>query len=209
MVKRLALLGVFITAALTWIVIARAQDNAADATRLVDVLQLDAGDVVAEIGAGNGGLSIAIAKHVGPSGRVYTSELPNNLERLRSAIGKSDLGNIQVIEARLEETNLPEACCDAIFMRNVYHHFTAPPKMNSSFLRSLKPGGRLAIIDFSPRGKPASAPDKRGDDSSHGVAAETVANELKAAGFEVTTTEARSGRWFLVAALKPGKSPAP
>ena len=204
MVKRLALVGVFITA-LTWIILARAQDNAADLTRLIEVLQLDAGDIVAEIGAGNGALTVAIAKHVGPSGRVYTSELPSNLERLRGAVAKSALGNIQVIEARLEEANLPEGCCDAVFMRNVYHHFTVPATMNVSFLRSLKPGGRLAIIDFSPRGKSATAPESRGGNSSHGVNAETVVNELKAAGFEVTATEERSGRWFLVAAIKPQK----
>jgi predicted methyltransferase len=203
MVKRLALAGVFITAALTWIVMARAQDNGADASRLIEILQLDAGDVVAEIGAGNGALSIAIAKHVGPTGRVYTSELPGNLDRLRAAVDKAAVANIQVIEARVEDANLPEGCCDALFMRNVYHHFTAPPKMNASFMQALKPGGRLAIIDFAPRGRPAAGAAKRTEDSGHGVRRETVVSELEAAGFDVTTTEERSARWFLVAAVKP------
>ena len=205
MVKRLALAGVFLTAVVTGIVITRAQDNAADARRLIDVLQLDAGDVVAEIGAGNGSLTVAIAKHVGSGGRVYTSELPSNLERLRSAVAKSDLDNIQVIEAQLEDANLPDGCCDAVFMRNVYHHFTAPAKMNASFLRALKPGGRLAIIDFPPRGRTTASPERRGDNAGHGVSVATVVDELTAAGFEVTETEKPSGRWFLVAAIKPSK----
>jgi ubiquinone/menaquinone biosynthesis C-methylase UbiE len=206
MVKRLAFAGLLVAGALAWIAIARAQDNATDAAKLIEVLQLDAGDVVAEIGAGNGGLTIAIAKHVGPHGRVFTSELPTNLERLRSAVAKSGLKHIQVLEGKTAEANLPDGCCDALFLRNVYHHFSAPAAMNASFLRALKPGGRLAIIDFPPRGSAATAPpEKRGESSSHGVGAETVASELTAAGFEVTKTEQRPNRWFLVAAVKPGK----
>jgi ubiquinone/menaquinone biosynthesis C-methylase UbiE len=204
MVKRLAFAGLFAAAVLTWIAIGRAQDNATDAARLIEVLQLDAGDVVAEVGAGDGSLTIAIARHVGPSGRVFTSELAGNLERLRNAISKSGLSHIEVVEGKADSANVPDGCCDALFLRNVYHHFSAPAAMNASFLRALKPGGRLVIIDFPPRGNAATAaPEQRGERSSHGVSADTVVNELKAAGFEVTTTEARQNRWFLVAAVKP------
>lgn len=206
MVKRLAFAGLLVASALTWIAIGRAQDNATDAARLIEVLQLDAGDVVAEVGAGNGSLTMAIARHVGPTGRVYTSEMPSNLERLRSAVAKSDLSHIQVVEGKADSANVPDGCCDALFLRNVYHHFSVPAAMNASFLRALKPGGRLVIIDFPPRGNAATAPpEKRGESSSHGVSAETVVNELKAAGFEVTTTEERPNRWFLVAAVKPAQ----
>lgn len=203
-VKRLALAGFCAAAVLAAIAITRAQDNATDAARLIEVLQLDTGDVVAEVGAGDGSLTIAIAKHVGPTGRVYSSEMPSNLERLRSAVAKSDLSYIQVVEGKTDSANVPDGCCDALFLRNVYHHFSAPAAMNASFLRALKPGGRLVIIDFPPRGNAATAPpEKRGERSSHGVSAETVVNELKAAGFEVTTTEERPNRWFLVGAVKP------
>lgn len=204
MLKRLALGGVAIVAALTWIVIGRAQDNAADTARLIELLELEPGDVVAEVGAGNGSLTIAVARHVGPTGRVFTSELPSNLERLRSAVTTSGLGQIQVIEGRTDSANLPDGCCDALFLRNVYHHFSAPAAMNASFFRALKAGGRLVIIDFPPRGSPATAsPERRGERDSHGVSADTVAEELQGAGFDVTTTEKRANRWFLVAARKP------
>jgi ubiquinone/menaquinone biosynthesis C-methylase UbiE len=191
-----------------------AQDNAADAKRLIEVLQLEPGDVVAEIGAGSGELTISLAKHVAPDGRVFTSELGGDrLQRLRAAVEKAGVGNVTVIEGQEQVANLPDECCDALFMRNVYHHFGAPSSMNASFLRALKPGGRIAVIDFAPPKQTTADPGKRGENGSHGITDETLAQELTAAGFEVLPEETqmlsergerrRSDRWFIVVAVKP------
>jgi ubiquinone/menaquinone biosynthesis C-methylase UbiE len=185
---------------------AYAQNNAADTTTLIEALQLKAGSVVAEIGAGAGELTLSIARHVGPAGRVYTSELgAERLAKLRDAVSRGGGSNVQVVEGRESDANLPDACCDAIFMRNVYHHFGAPPPMLASFLRALKAGGRIAVIDFPPRNNGATAdPGKRAENSSHGVSADTVAAELKAAGFEIVSSTQRPDRWFIVVGAKPG-----
>ena len=182
-----------------------AQNNASDTAKLIEVLQLKPGHVVAEIGAGGGDLTVAIAKHVGPSGRVFTSELgAERITKLRDAVTKSGADNVQVVEGQEAHANLPDGCCDAVFMRNVYHHFSDPTTMNASFLRALKPGGRVAVIDFMPRNNAAIAPPgKRGEDSAHGVSADVVANELKTAGFQIVSTEDRGERWFLVVGSKP------
>jgi ubiquinone/menaquinone biosynthesis C-methylase UbiE len=184
--------------------LAVAQNNASDAAKLIDVLQLKPGHVVAEIGAGGGELTVALAKHVGPEGRVFTSELGSDrIAKLRAAVSRGDASNIQVVEGQEAHANLPDGCCDAIFMRNVYHHFADPTTMNASFMRALKPGGRVAIIDFEPRNnKPVGPPGRRGDDSAHGVSTDVVASELKAAGLETVTTEDRGERWFLVVGVK-------
>jgi predicted methyltransferase len=184
---------------------ALAQNNAADTETLIKLLQLKPGDVVAEIGAGGGELTIALAKQVGPDGRVFTSELGDErLAKLRSAVEKSGVPNVQVVEGQAAHANLPEVCCDALFLRNVYHHFEDPTTMNASFVRALKPGARLVVIDFPPRNNAATAPPgKRGNDSAHGVSADVVASELKAAGLTVLSTEDRGNRWFLVLAQKP------
>ena len=70
---------------------------------------------------------------------------------IRDYAEKEGLKNVTVIEGAAAATNLPAGCCDAIFMRDVYHHITALDAFNKSLLASLKPGGRLAIIDFLPR----------------------------------------------------------
>jgi ubiquinone/menaquinone biosynthesis C-methylase UbiE len=184
---------------------ASAQNNASDAALLIEKLQLKPGATVAEIGAGGGELTIALAKHVGADGVVYTSELGSErLATLRAAVAKSGVANIHVVEGRAEHANLPEGCCDAVFMRNVYHHFGDPATMNASLFKALKSGGRLAVIDFSPRNNaPIAAPGKRGEDQSHGVNTEVLSNELKAAGFEIVTAEDRGERWFIVVGAKP------
>ena len=187
--------------------VASSQDNAADIERLVEALKLSPGSVVAEIGAGGGELSIGIAKRVAPGGRVISSELgAARVQSLRDAIAKGGAANIEVIDGNEARTNFPDGCCDAVFLRNVYHHFGDPPAMIGSILRALKPGGRVAVIDFPPRGNAATAPPgKRGENGSHGVSAATVASELTAAGFQIVKSEEQPSlsRWFIVVAAKP------
>jgi predicted methyltransferase len=205
MTKQFSVRILFLAFALVAAPAAHAQNNASDTSKLIEVLQLKPGSIVAEIGAGGGELTVAIAKHVGPSGRVYTSELgADRLTKLRDAVSKSGADNVQVIEGQAAHANLPDGCCDAVFMRNVYHHFADPTTMNASILRALKPGARVAVIDFTPRNNAAiAAPGKRGEDSAHGVSTDVVSGELKAAGFLVVTTEDRGERWFLVVGAKP------
>lgn len=185
----------------------RAQDNSRDLKRLVDALGITPGMRVAEIGAGSGALTVLVAGHVGRDGRVYSTEVgEERLEGLRSAVAAASLTNVTVLAAGDDDTNLPAGCCDAIFMRNVYHHFENPAAINRSLLASLTRGGRLAIIDFPPRGgRDAASPDARDADPTHGVRAEVVATELEAAGFlRVSVSEPGSSQeGFLVVMRKP------
>ena len=161
------------------------------------------GMTIGEIGAGDGGLTIAVAKLVGTTGKVYTSELGDErVGSLEKAVKNSELAHITVVAGDPNETKFPEGCCDAIFMRNVYHHFADPAVMNASIVRSLKPGARLAVIDFTPP-KEAEQPADRGKDGMHGVTPDSVARELKAVGLTIVDTVAGKDRWFMVVAAKP------
>jgi ubiquinone/menaquinone biosynthesis C-methylase UbiE len=182
-----------------------AQENAADAERLIKALDVHAGSVVGEIGAGDGALTIAMAQAVGDSGRVFSNEF--NKGRL-SAIGKAaesaGLKNVTTVEGREAETNFAERCCDAIFMRSVYHHFADPAAMNASLFKSLKPGGRLAVQDFGPPpGAESPTPAGRAEDGHHGVTAPTVQRELEVAGFEIVSATQFGLRGILVVARRP------
>ena len=185
--------------------LARAQDEAGDIGRLVEVLGLEPGAIVAEVGAGDGALTVSLARHVGAGGRVFTTELGDDrLRTLRLAVSRADLSQIEVVEARATSTNLGDACCDAVVMRDVYHHFGDPAAMNASLLASLKPGGRLAIIDFGPPpGKESDTAAGRSRDGHHGVGRQTVSRELAEAGFTAIVGRALDGRRFMVVGRKP------
>lgn len=179
--------------------------NSADVDWLIDVLELKEGEVVAEIGAGDGDETLAIAEYIGPNGRIYSSELgSDSIEELRDEIDDAEVSNVTVVEGHPNRTNLPDECCDAIFMRRVYHHFKDPAAMNESLLQSLKPGGRLAVIDFEPRDSEAD-PSSRASGGSHGVTNETVVEELKQAGFKLISSDQRSGRDIYVVMEKPAE----
>ncbi len=186
-----------------------AQDEfTADAARLVTVLKLAPGQTVADIGAGDGELAVALAREVGPSGRVYATELrEDRLRGIREAAKDAGLENVSVVEAHATRTNLPERCCDALILRRVYHHIDDPKQMNASLRESLKPGGFLAIIDFVPDSSESDDPSKRDTGDQHGVTAATVVRELRDAGFEVVSNEdgPRSGR-FMVVVRRPAEA---
>ena len=178
-------------------IICLATSDADDAARLVDALHVRPGMSVAEIGAGDGELTVAIAKVVGPTGRIYSTELnQSRLETIRRAT--ESMPQVSVVESHVADTNLPDGCCDAIYMRDVYHHFTDVAAMNRSLMKSLKPGGLLAIYDFPPRSGGEAGPKERGG-SVHGITFKTLESELKEAGFKhISTADKVSGRNFLV-----------
>lgn len=145
--------------------------------RLTQALALKAGMAVADVGAGKGELTLALAAAVGSAGHVYSSEIdPARLRALREKVAAAGLGNVTFVEAKSSDSGLPAGCCDAIVLRRVYHHLSDPASINASLLRSLRPGGVLAVIDFPPpffwsRG-------------SLGVPAKAVIDEVSASGFE-------------------------
>lgn len=178
--------------------------DAVSAEKLFAAIELHEGSTVCEVGAGDGQMSIKAAKLVGPQGRVYTNELGDSKAgKLRDKAAAAGLAHITVVTGEATRTNFPDATCDALFLRDVYHHFSDPAAMNRSIAASLKPGGRVAVIDFRPPGKEAEQPGDRGKDGMHGVTADTVSRELKEAGFDPVSAPASGSRWYMVVFAKP------
>ncbi len=147
--------------------------------RLQQALALRTGMAVADVGAGKGQLTVALAATVGSAGHVFSSEIdPTRLRSLREAVAEARLGNVTVVAAKSSDSGLPAGCCDAIVLRRVYHHLSDPAATNASLLRALRPGGLLAVIDIPP---PLFFPDR----STAGVAAQIVVDEVAASGFEL------------------------
>jgi SAM-dependent methyltransferase len=163
--------------------------QSAEAERLAQALGVSTGQTVAEVGAGSGRFSVKMAQIVGESGKVYSTELSeSDRQAIRTRADNAGVRNLVVVEAAPVETNLPNACCDVVFLRNVYHHITEPDAFSKSLRRAVRPGGRLAVIDFEPgalwflRGRPSEASERR---TGHGVGMADTVVELKAAGFAV------------------------
>jgi ubiquinone/menaquinone biosynthesis C-methylase UbiE len=161
-------------------------DAADEIKRLAALMEWKAGTIAADIGAGDGRYTFAAVEHVGAAGKVYATEIDaKKLAELRAEVAKRKLQNVIVVESKEADTNLPAACCDAIFLRRVYHHLTKPAEFDAQLVRSLKPGGRLAIIDFPPRAgldPVEGVPSNRG---GHGIPQKIVIEELTAAGLQV------------------------
>jgi ubiquinone/menaquinone biosynthesis C-methylase UbiE len=182
-------------------------DDAAQAVKLFELLELKPGMTIADVGAGSGEMSILLAKRLGPSGKVYATDVnQDRFKEIRAAIAKNNLENVVVLEGAERATNLPDACCDAILIRDVYHHFVDPAAMNRSLLASLRPGGRLAIIDFVPRQGSELQKGVPANRGGHGIPADVLREEVIAAGFTAGETMEHwdgSKGVFLVVFRKP------
>jgi ubiquinone/menaquinone biosynthesis C-methylase UbiE len=165
--------------------------------RLAAAVRIGPGSRVADIGAGSGALIVEVARIIGPQGRAYATErTPEQrlaISRRAAAAGIS----VSVIEAADHATNLPEACCDAITLRMVMHHIADPAAFARDLRRSLRPGGRVGIIDFAPGALPHLAHD-------HGVDSEKMIAHFTAAGFAVERRDPQwGGRTYLVTLFIP------
>jgi len=172
--------------------------------RLVQLLELKPGMTVADVGAGFGAWTMAFSRWLGPAGRVYASDIgAAQLTALRDSVQRERLNNVTVVEAGVNTTNLPPLCCDAILIRDAYHHFTSPDDIVKGLAASLKPGGRLAVIDFPPRPNTDVPAGVRANRRGHGVPPEIVQQEVGAALTHVRTvpdwsTESQPASLFLL-----------
>jgi ubiquinone/menaquinone biosynthesis C-methylase UbiE len=156
--------------------------------RLASVVGLRPGMHVAEVGAGDGRMAVGTARRVTASGRVYATELEaSQIEAMRAAAKAAGLENMHVVQSEERSVQLPEGCCDVIYMRRVYHHLSDPPAMHKSLHFALRPGGRLVVIDFQ---SPAWRFYRK-----HGIERRAVIAQLREAGFHL---ENEIGDWSLL-----------
>jgi predicted methyltransferase len=189
---------------------AMTRSAAIEVPRLVELLALKPGMTIADVGAGFGAWTTAFSRWTGPSGRVYATDIgQKQLAFLRETIGTEGLANVTVLEGAERSTNLPVSCCDAILIRDAFHHFTRSADVLRSVAASLKPGGRLAVIDFPPRPNseiPTGVPANR---RGHGVPPDVVIEEVQEAGLMLVSqnpkwsAESQPNDLFIVIFHKP------
>jgi FkbM family methyltransferase len=115
----------------------------------LETLELKPGMAVADIGAGTGYHSWRIAQIVGAQGTVYAVDIqPEMLQLLEKNMASRGIGNVKPVLGEVADAKLPAAQIDLAMMVDVYHEFEYPFEMLESIVRALKPGGRVAFVEF-------------------------------------------------------------
>jgi len=144
---------------------------------VIQALALEPGAHIADLGAGTGYFAVRLANML-PKGRIYAVDIEPDMVRYLEARAKREgLRNVVALKGEPDDPRLPEKV-DLILLVDVYHHIEDRAPYFRRLRASLRPGGRIAIVDFrldSPQGPPRAAR----------VAPDVVIAEMKAAGYAV------------------------
>jgi SAM-dependent methyltransferase len=159
-------------------------------------LKLAPDAAVADIGAGTGYFAARFA-HMLPRGRVYGIDLePDMVKYLGERAKKENLANLTAVAGAPDDARIP-APVDLAILVDVYHHIDQRAEYFRKLRASLKPGGRVAVVDFrmdSPKGPPAKMR----------VAPERVKTEMQSAGYALDAEHAfLPNQYFLVFKASP------
>lgn len=125
----------------------REAEEAPDAA--LEAIGITRGATVADVGAGAGYFTWRLAERVGPSGKVYANDIqPSMLELLRKNIEARHLANVEPVLGVEDDPRLPAGRMDLVLLVDVYHEFSEPEKMLRKIRESLKPDGRLVLLEY-------------------------------------------------------------
>ena len=158
---------------------------------VIEALALKPNAVAADIGAGTGYFSMRFARAL-PRGKVYAVDLePDMVKHLAARAKREHLANVVAVQAAMDDARLPEKVDLARFV-DTYHHIDDRRRYFARLKESLKPGGRVAIIDFTLDSETGPPPRAR-------VSPERVKSELAAAGYKLADEHTfLENQYFLV-----------
>ena len=159
------------------------RDQEEDPDRAIDVLKLQKGAIVADIGAGSGYMTEKLSKKVGPMGRVYATDIQQGMiELLNKRVARRKLTNVTPVLSTQDDPRLPVDTVDLVIMVDVYHELSQPQLMLRHIRASLKTGGRLVLLEY--RKEDPSIPIR----PEHKMSVVEAKLEVEAEGFRLTTT---------------------
>jgi len=177
---------------------------------VLDKLQVKAGSTVADVGAGEGYFTVKMAERVGANGKVYSEDVdPGAVDNLRKVVQERGLKQVQVLHGAPGDPKLPEGKLDAILVVNAYHEFQRHDAELAAFLKALKPGGLVGIIDKAAERDPSQS--RESYERQHRLPESFAKDDLRRSGFDDIHDErgfdaagSREGEhWWFVVAQKP------
>lgn len=144
----------------------------------IAALHLAPGMNVGEIGAGIGYYALRIARRIEPGGTYYANDIQRGmLSRLEENAAGKKLTNIKTVLGTQHDTGLPANALDYVLLVDVYHELAEPQLMLRNIAKSLKPGGKLVLLEF--RKEDPNVPIR----PEHKMSATEVKAELSAEGY--------------------------
>ncbi|MDG2304893.1 MAG: methyltransferase domain-containing protein [Candidatus Binatia bacterium] len=148
--------------------------------RVMEVLEIQPGDQVADLGAGSGYFTFDLAKAAGPDGVVYAVDIdPEMIALIDELATEKSVSNVKTILAKPDDPGLPDGAIDLVFTSNTYHHIADPTAYFAKLKTDLAPNGRVAILDL----RPDSGWFQRW--FGHASEAQKIRDEMKAAGYQL------------------------
>lgn len=148
--------------------------------RVIAALALKSGDSVADVGAGTGYFTVRLAKSAAAP-KVFASDIePNMVKHLQHRAMSEGLENVTAVQAKADSPNLPEAV-NVVLVVDTFHHIPSRVAYFTALKKSLKPGGRVAIVDFR-KGSPEGPPEE------FKFTPDQISGEMAKAGYALQTS---------------------
>jgi predicted methyltransferase len=178
---------------------------------IFSALGVKQGSRIADLGSGDGWLTVQLARAVGPAGRVFAVDISESaLDRLRETVARDRIRNVDIVLAADDDPRLPPGTLDGVVILNAYHEVTKREPVLDGVRRALKPGGVLVIVDNFPTDSTWSREQQT---ARHGLSLGFARAELEAQGFEILSTDPkfidrrddghRERQWMIVAKTPP------
>ena len=172
------------------------RDERLQINRVMDMLGIEPGKNVADIGAGSGWFTVRAARRVTGSGTVYAVDInAEAIQYIAQRAKKEQLQNVKTILNKPDDPQLPADSIDAVLLLKTYHEVAQPVVLLRNLRSSLKPGAKIGIID------------RNGNGANHGVSKDVVVREAAQVGYELRDSQdfvkADGMDYFLIFTAKP------
>jgi ubiquinone/menaquinone biosynthesis C-methylase UbiE len=167
-------------------------------TRALQIMQITPGMTVADLGAGSGYFTERLARLVGPTGRVFATDIqPGMIDLLKRRLSSEGIQNVTVILSDPSNPRLPDATIDLALMVDVYHELGNPQTVLGYIRTALKPDGRLVLVEY--KGEDPTVPIL----PLHKMTVAQAKVEVEAEGFVLTTVNSSLPRQHVLIFTKP------
>jgi predicted methyltransferase len=171
--------------------------------QIMDAMAIAEASIVADVGAGAGWFTIRLARRVGPNGLVYSEEVqPEALTAISRRVTAEGLTNVKTVLGQVGDARLPPARLHAVLIVDAYHEIEDPVALLRNLATSLRPDGRIGVVDFKLEGGGPGPP------MEERVSPDAVINDAGRAGLRLLSQETfLQFQYFLIFGLEPRPVP--